>query len=107
MWTLPSPSTSMEGTWHPGMVMPLSTTEVVSNIVQQASTNPNLTPPWELDPVVKPIWAQGSLATIYPLDLVFPSDEVILEALIGPDRPWDDIHHRSYILLELRRIEVG
>jgi hypothetical protein len=23
------------------------------------------------------------------------------------DRPWDDLHHRSYFLLELRRIEVG
>jgi hypothetical protein len=42
-----------------------------------------------------------------PLDLVFPSDEVILEAMTGPDRPWDDLHHRSYFLPELRRIEVG
>jgi hypothetical protein len=32
---------------------------------------------------------------------------VILEALTGPDRPWDDLHHRSYFLPELRRIEVG
>jgi hypothetical protein len=39
--------------------------------------------------------------------LVFPSDEVILEAMTGPDRPWDDLHHRSYFLPELRRIEVG
>jgi hypothetical protein len=23
------------------------------------------------------------------------------------DRPWDDLHHRSYFLPELRRIEVG
>jgi hypothetical protein len=36
-----------------------------------------------------------------------PSDEAIIEALTGPDRPWDDIHHRSYLLPELRRIEVG
>jgi hypothetical protein len=31
---------------------------------------------------------------------------VILEALTGPDRPWDDLHHRSYFLPELRRIEA-
>ena len=27
--------------------------------------------------------------------------------MIGPDRPWDDLHHRSYFLPELRRIEAG
>jgi hypothetical protein len=39
--------------------------------------------------------------------LVFPSNEAILEAMTSPDRPWDDLHHRSYFLPELRRIEVG
>jgi hypothetical protein len=82
-------------------------TEVAYSIVQQASTDPDLTPAQELDPVLEPIWAQGSLANTDSLDLVFPSDEVILEALTGPDRPWDDLHHRSYFLLELRRIEAG
>jgi hypothetical protein len=36
-----------------------------------------------------------------------PSEEVIIEAMTSPDRPWDDLHHRSYFLPELRRIEVG
>jgi hypothetical protein len=27
--------------------------------------------------------------------------------MTGPDRPWDDLHHRSYFLPELRRIEAG
>jgi hypothetical protein len=31
---------------------------------------------------------------------------VIIEALTGPDRPWDDLHHRSYFLPELGRIEA-
>jgi hypothetical protein len=39
--------------------------------------------------------------------LALPSDEAILEALTGLDRPWDNLHHRSYFLLDLRRIEVG
>jgi hypothetical protein len=32
-------------------------------------------------------------------------DEAILEAMNGSDRPWDDMHHRSYFLPELARIE--
>jgi hypothetical protein len=32
---------------------------------------------------------------------------VILEALTSLDRTWDDLHHRSYFLSELRRIEEG
>jgi hypothetical protein len=97
----------MEGVGNLGMAMPLSIVEVAYNIVQQASTNPDLAPPQELDPVLEPIWAQDSLTTYDPLDLVFPSDEVILEAMTGPDRPWDDLHHRSYFLPELKRIEAG
>jgi hypothetical protein len=81
--------------------------EFAYNIVQQALADPDLTLAQELDPVLEPIWAQGSLATTDSLDLVFPSDEAILEALTGPDRPWDDLHHISYFLQELRRIEAG
>jgi hypothetical protein len=79
----------------------------VYSIVKQASTDldPTLAP--DLDLVLKPTWAQGSLATIDSLDLVFPFDKVILEALTGLDRPWDDLHHRSYFLPELGRIEAG
>jgi hypothetical protein len=86
-WILPSPSTMMEGTRHHGMSMPLSATEVVYSIVQQDSAIPDLTPTLELDPVLKPAWAQGSLATTDSLDLVFPSDEAILEALTSPTDP--------------------
>jgi hypothetical protein len=106
-WNLPSPSTSMEGTRHPGMAIPLSTTEVAYNIIQQTLANPDLTPPHELDPVFKPIWAHGSLSTQDSLDFILPSDEVILEALTCPDRLWDYLHHRSYFLPKLKRIEVG
>jgi hypothetical protein len=106
-WNLPSPSALMEGTGNPGMAMPLSGVEFAYNIVQKSLADPDLTLARELDPVLEPIWAQGSLAATDSLDLVFPSDEVILKALTGPDRPWDDLHHRAYFLLELRRIEEG
>jgi hypothetical protein len=106
-WILPSPSAMMDETWHLGMSMPLSTAEVAYSIVQQDSTNPDLTPAQELDPPLEPIWAQGSLANINSLDLVLPSDEVVIEAMTSPDKPWEDLHHRSYFLPELSRIEVG
>jgi hypothetical protein len=31
---------------------------------------------------------------------------VIIEAFTGLERPWDDLHHISYFLSELRRIEA-
>jgi hypothetical protein len=97
----------MEGTWNLGMAIPLSMTEVAYNNVQQASVDLDLTPTQELDPVLAPIFVQGSLANTDSLELVFPSNEAILEALNGIDRPCDDLHHRSYFLLQLRRIEAG
>jgi hypothetical protein len=106
-WTLPSPSTMMEGIGHHGMAMPLSTTKVAYSLVQQASADPDPTPAQELDPILEPIWAQGSLADTDSLDLVFPLDEAIIEAMTSPDKPWDDLHHRSFFLLELIRIETG
>jgi hypothetical protein len=36
-----------------------------------------------------------------------PSDEVIIKAITGPNKPWEDLHHRSYFLPELHRIEAG
>jgi hypothetical protein len=97
----------MEGTRHTGMSMPLFIEKVAYSIVQQASVDPDPTSAPELDPVLEPIWAQDSIATKDYLELVFPSDEVIIEALTHPDRPWDDIHHIYYFLPDLRRIEVG
>ena len=86
-WTLPSPSTTIEGIGHHGMAMPLSTVEVAYSIVQQASVDPDLTPAQELYLVLEPIWAQGSLADTDSLDLVLPSNEVIIEALTSSDKP--------------------
>jgi hypothetical protein len=100
-WILPSPSATMDETGHPGMSMPLSATEVVYSLVQQASANPDPTPAQELDPLLEPIWAQGSLANVDSLDLVLPSDEAVIEAMTSPDKPWEDLHHRSYFLPEL------
>jgi hypothetical protein len=63
------------------MAIPLSTVEVAYSIVQQASVDPDSTPAQELDLILKPTWAQGSLPDTDSLDLVFPSDEVIIEEM--------------------------
>jgi hypothetical protein len=77
-WTLPSPLATMDGTGHPSMSMPLSVAEVVYSLVQQTSSHTDPAPTQELDPLLQPIWAQGSLTHIDSLDLVFPSDEAII-----------------------------
>jgi hypothetical protein len=106
-WILPSPSATMDETGHSGMSIPLSATEVAYSLVQQASSNPDLIPAQELDPLLEPIWAQGALATTDSLDLVLPSDEAVIEAMTSLDKPWEDLHHRSYFLPDLSRIETG
>jgi hypothetical protein len=106
-WILPSPSATTEGTGHHGMSMPLSVEKLVYSLVQQASVDPNPTPAQELDPILEPIWAQVSLPNTDSLDLVFPLDEAIIEAMTSSDKPWDDLHHRSYFLPELSRIKAG
>jgi hypothetical protein len=97
----------MNATGHAGMSTPLSAAEVAYSLVQQASATPDPIPAQELDPLHEPIWAQDSFANTYSLDLVFPSDEAIIEAMTGLDKPWEYLHHKSYFLPELHRIEAG
>jgi hypothetical protein len=106
-WILPSPSAMMEGMKHHGMSTPLSAVEEVYSLVQQASDDTDPTPAQELDPIPELIWVQGSLVGTDSLDLVLPSDEAIIEAMTSPNKPWDDLHHSSYFLPELSRIEIG
>jgi hypothetical protein len=39
------------------------------------------------------------------LDGTLPLDEAIIESMSGSDKPWDDMHHRSYFLPEPERIK--
>jgi hypothetical protein len=97
----------MDATGRAGMFTPLSAAEVAYSLVHQTSATPDPIPAQELDLLLEPIWAQDSLIDTDSLDLVFPSDEAIIEAMTGPDKPWDGLHHRSYFLPELHRIEAG
>jgi len=40
-----------------------------------------------VDPLEWPVWVVTSFASRDYLDMVLPTDEAILEALIGPDKP--------------------
>jgi hypothetical protein len=80
-WILPSTSSTMDEIEHPGMSMPLSAAEVAYSLVQQASTNTDPTLAQELDPLLEPIWAQGSLTNVAELISEHPveSGDVVLE----------------------------
>jgi hypothetical protein len=55
----------------------------------------------------EPIWAQNSSNSQDCLDTIFPSDEAIIEEMTGAERPWEDMHHRSYFLPEISHVENG
>jgi hypothetical protein len=55
--------------------------------------------------VSRPVWATSLSCSHDCLDETLPSDEAIIEVMKGSDKPWDDMHHRSYFLPELERIE--
>jgi hypothetical protein len=51
------------------------------------------------------VWATSSSCSHDCLNETLPLNEAITEAMNGSDKPWDDMHHRSYFLLEISRIE--
>jgi hypothetical protein len=106
-WTLPSPTSSCEGQLHVGMAMPLSAVEIVYQVVLDSSIDPDpvTSQTNEEDLVLRPVWATSLSCSHDFLDETSPSDEAILEAMNGSERPWDDMHHRSYFLPSLERIE--
>jgi hypothetical protein len=106
-WTLPSLTMSYEGESQIRMAMTLPSSKVVYQDILDAIADPNpsssLTD--EVDLVLEPIWAAHSYFSHDFLDDTLPSDEAMLEAMSGPDRPWDDMNHRSYFLPKLVKIE--
>jgi hypothetical protein len=106
-WTLPSPTSSIEGHLHAGMAMPLSATEIAYQVILDSSVDPDLItlPTDEEDPILRPIWPTSLSCSHDFLDETFPLDEAILEAMNVSKRPWDDMHHQSYFLPSLERIE--
>jgi hypothetical protein len=89
------------------MVMPLSAVDIVYQVVLDSSVDPNhvTSPIDEEDLVLMPMWATLLSCSHDFLNDNLPLDEAIIEAMNGSDKPRDDMHHRSYFLSELERIE--
>ena len=52
-----------------------------------------------------PAWVVQSSHVHDCLDSFFPSDEAIIEAMLGVEPPWEELHHRLYFLPELDHLE--
>jgi hypothetical protein len=88
------------------MVILLSTVEIAYQAIQEATADPDPSSHMkEVDTALETIWDAHSYISYDYLDDTLPSDEAILEAMLGLDRPWDDLHHRYYFLPEFERIE--
>jgi hypothetical protein len=89
------------------MAMPLSATEIAYQVVLDSSTALDLVTLQtdKEDPIPEHMWATSLCCSRDHLDETLPSDEAIIEAMNGSDRPWDDMHHLSYFLPELAIIE--
>ena len=98
-WVLPSPHESE---------VPLSVVEVSYQAITPTTIDPipnPLTVSEDLKEVYFLTWVENSLNSIDFLDMVLPSDESILEAMSRRGKICEDLHHRSYFLPELSKIE--
>ena len=91
-WILSSPSTSSRLV---EIDVPLPATMVAyqENIDHVAEPSPSSSWIEEEDPYVLPAWVVESYHSYDCLDDVFPSDEAILEAMYGVEKPWEELHH--------------
>ena len=91
-----------------GMAFPMSAAEIAyHSIVDFAESIPAPLSPEELDGDVALAWTLSSSSAQDCLDTTLPSEEVILEAMTGINRLWDDLHHRSYFLPDLSEVEMS
>ena len=88
--------------------VPLSAVEVAYKAIIQTTVDPILVPltvSKELKEAYLPAWEENYLHSRDCLDMVFPCDEAILEAMCRRYKIYEYLHHQSYFLLELSRIE--
>jgi hypothetical protein len=92
---------------HIGMENPLSIAEVVCVSILDATADLDPSSSWKdkVDLVPDPLWVTQSSCSPNCLEYTLPSDESIVDAMYGPNRPWEDMHHRSYFFREFVKIK--
>ena len=98
-WVLPS---------HHEPQVPLSAVDVSYRDIVDTIANSITTPSTvskESEEAYLPVWADNSLYSYDCLDMFFPSDGAILEAMIGQKNTCEYLHHKSFFLPEFSRIE--
>ena len=103
-WILPSSSPSI-GPIETDVSLPETMVAYQANLGQVAEPSPFYSQPEEDEPYVIPTWAVESSHAHDFLDDVFSLDEAIIEAMSRVEPPWEELHHRSYFLPELDRME--
>ena len=91
-WIIPSLSTSSVPT-ETNVPLPTMMVAYQANLDQVADPSPSSSQTKEEDLYVLPAWAVESSHSHDFLDDVFPSDEAILEAMSGVEKPWEELHH--------------
>jgi hypothetical protein len=88
--------------------MPLLIVEIACQVVLDSLVDHDLvtSPMDEEDPILRPMWATSLSCSHEFLDGTLPSDEAIIKFMNGFERPWDDMHHRSYFLPGLVRARI-
>ena len=93
---MPSPKTTLVEGKVGGMAFAMSAAKLrYQSIVNSANNHSTPFSEEESDGDVFPAWSLDSTSALDCLDSVLPSEEAILEAMMGIDRPWEDLHHRS------------
>ena len=88
--------------------VPLSTVEVAYRAIVNSTIDSIMTPSTvseDSDESYLPTWVEKSLYSCEFLDMVFALDEAILKAMSGKDKICEYLHHRSFFLPDLNKIE--
>ena len=103
-WIFPTPNPSCKPI-ETNVSLPATMRAYQANLECVVEPTPSSSQTEEEDPYVLPAWVVQSSHAHDCLDSVFPSNEVIIEAMSGVEPPWEELHHRSYFLPELDCLE--
>lgn len=103
-WMLPDPRALTQGEGFKGMASPLSAVEIYYLDIT-TDEGQSLPEREEVDRFNSPTWILDSPMNTYPINIVLPSDEAIMEAMTETKRPWGDLHHISCSLLNLKNMQ--